>query len=101
MDLFLLVSPAQIMERSPLAAMRRVVRGDPGLVGKCDRRSRGNGGFPVVADPAKHGNSGIMTFIVNQDGRARQSDPGPETPARTEAMRGFDPGTNWTLVTAQ
>ena len=92
MDLFLLVSPAQIMERSPLAAMRRVVRGDPGLVGEGDRRSCGNGGFPVVADPAKHGNSGIMKFIVNQDGRARQSDPGPETPVRTEAMGGSIPG---------
>jgi len=30
---------------------------------------RAIGGFAVVAYPAKYGSSGIMTFIVNQDGR--------------------------------
>ena len=41
------------------------------------------GGFAVIAYPAKYGNSGIMTFIVNQDGeglpdgpRAADRDPG-------------------------
>ncbi len=38
---------------------------------------RAIGGFAVVAYPAKYGNSGIMTFIVNQDGKVFQSDLGP------------------------
>ena len=33
------------------------------------------GGFGVVAYPAQYGNSGIMTFIVNQDGVVREKDP--------------------------
>ena len=43
---------------------------------------RAIGGFAVVAYPAKYGNSGIMTFIVNQDGKIYQADLGPETRRR-------------------
>ena len=34
------------------------------------------GGFAVVAHPAEYGNSGIMTFIVNHDGKVFQKDFG-------------------------
>jgi hypothetical protein len=53
----------------------------------------------VVAYPAKYASSGIMTFIVNQDGKIYQSDLGPETQARASGMRRFDPGTGWAPVT--
>ena len=43
---------------------------------------RAIGGFAVVAYPAKYGNSGIMSFIVNQDGKVFQADLGPRTQAR-------------------
>ena len=37
------------------------------------------GGFGLVAWPARFGDSGIMTFIVNQDGVVYQKDLGPQT----------------------
>ena len=62
---------------------------------------RGIAGFGVVAYPAKYGNSGIMTFIVNHDGKIYQADLGSETKAKAEAMQRFDPGKAWTAVDAK
>ena len=56
------------------------------------------GGFAVIAWPAKYGNSGIMTFIVNHDGKIYQSDLGPSTSSRAGNIRRFDPNPGWTLV---
>jgi hypothetical protein len=56
---------------------------------------RAIGGFAVVAYPAKYGSSGIMTFIVNQDGKVFQSDLGPRTQAKASEMKRFDPGAGW------
>jgi hypothetical protein len=62
---------------------------------------RAIGGFAAVAYPAKYGNSGIMSFIVNQDGQIYQADLGPNTKSRAEAMQLFDPGPGWSPVPAQ
>ena len=62
-------------------------------------RGRAIAGFAVVAYPAKYGSSGIMTFIVNQDGNVYQSDLGPGTQAKASAMSKFDPTTGWSRVT--
>ena len=59
------------------------------------------GGFAVVAWPAKYGNSGIMTFIVNQDGKVYQSDFGPKSAEQAGKMQRFDPGSGWAPVKAQ
>jgi len=64
-------------------------------------RGRGIAGFAVVAYPARYGNSGIMTFIVNQDGRIYQADLGPDTKAMAEGMQRFDPGRGWSAVDAK
>ena len=64
-------------------------------------RGRGIAGFAVVAYPAKYGNSGIMTFIVNQDGKIYQADLGPGTKAKAEGMQRFDPGEGWSAVAAK
>jgi len=64
-------------------------------------RGRGIAGFAVVAYPAKYGNSGIMTFIVNQDGKIYQADIGPETKTKAEGMQRFDPGEGWSAVAAK
>ena len=40
------------------------------------------GGFALIAYPAEYGNSGIMTFMVNQDGTVFQKDLGPKTTAK-------------------
>jgi hypothetical protein len=53
------------------------------------------GGFAVVAWPAKYGSSGIMTFIVNQDGVVYQKNLGPETAEIASKMTVFNPDAGW------
>jgi hypothetical protein len=53
------------------------------------------GGFALVAWPAEYGDSGIMTFIVNQQGRVYQNDLGPKTGKLAAAMKAFDPDSSW------
>jgi len=56
------------------------------------------GGFAFVAYPAEYGNSGIMTFIINQDGVLLQKDLGKTTAQTATAMSQFDPDSGWTIV---
>lgn len=56
------------------------------------------GGFGLVATPAEYGNSGVMTFIVNQDGILFQKDLGPDTSELAPAMRSFNPDGSWAKV---
>ena len=56
------------------------------------------GGFAVAAYPAKHGNSGVMTFIVNHDGVVFQKDLGKNTAKTANAMKAYDPGPGWKKV---
>jgi hypothetical protein len=58
------------------------------------------GGFALVAYPAQYGNSGIMTFIVNQDGTVFQKDLGPQTDKLARKIESFDPDQTWTKVDA-
>lgn len=51
-------------------------------------------GFGLVAYPAKYGASGIMTFIVNQEGVIYEKDLGGDT-ARAAEMTTFDPDETW------
>jgi hypothetical protein len=53
------------------------------------------GGFALVAWPAEYGVSGIMTFIVNQQGRVYQNDLGPKTGKLAAAMKAYDPDKSW------
>ena len=55
-------------------------------------------GFGLVAYPAEYGNSGIMTFIVNQDGTIYQKNLGKATKRIAEKMEIFDPGNTWKKV---
>ena len=57
-----------------------------------------SGGFGLVAYPADYGRSGIMTFIVNQDGVVYQADLGEETLKAAGSMVAFNPGRTWTEV---
>lgn len=54
-------------------------------------------GFALVAWPADYGISGIMTFIVNQDGVVFQRDLGDDTENAVAALKKFDPE-GWTPV---
>ena len=53
------------------------------------------GGFAMVARPASYGDSGIMTFIVNHDGKVFQKDLGDATPRIVGAMKAFNPDQSW------
>src|SRR5664280_2225852 len=55
-------------------------------------------GFAMMAWPAEWGNTGIMTFIVNQRGKVYQKNLGPKTPSIAKAMTTYDPDTTWTLT---
>ena len=55
-------------------------------------------GYALVAYPAKWGNSGVMTFIINQQGRVYQKNLGPDTDATAAAMTEYDPDPSWQLV---
>lgn len=54
-------------------------------------------GFAMVAWPADHGNTGVMTFIVNQQGRVYQRDLGPKTEQLAPAITEYNPGPGWTV----
>jgi hypothetical protein len=49
----------------------------------------------MVAYPAQYGESGVMTFIVNQNGTIFEKDLGPGTTATAQKMTAFDPGPGW------
>ncbi len=55
------------------------------------------GGFALVACPAEYGHSGIMTFIVNQQGRVYEKDLGPRTDQIAAAMKEYNPDHTWAL----
>jgi Protein of unknown function (DUF2950) len=55
-------------------------------------------GFAFIAYPAEYGNSGVMTFMINQDGVLLQKDLGKNTAQIASAMSEFNPDASWTVV---
>lgn len=53
------------------------------------------GGFALLAYPAEYRNSGIMTFIVGQDGVVYQKDLGEKTADVAAAIAEYNPGDGW------
>ena len=56
------------------------------------------GGFALVAFPANWGKSGVMTFIVNQQGKVYQKNLGPGTLKVAQNMKVYNPDKSWTPV---
>jgi hypothetical protein len=56
------------------------------------------GGFALVAYPAEYGNSGVMTFMVNHDGKVFQKDLGTKTASLAQNMKEYNPDKTWTEV---
>jgi hypothetical protein len=54
------------------------------------------GGFALLAYPASYGASGIMTFMINQDGIVWQRDLGADTTKAVAAIDQFNPDDSWT-----
>jgi len=52
-------------------------------------------GFALVAWPASYGNSGVMTFIVNQNGIVYEKNLGPKTAQIAKAMTRYNPDKTW------
>jgi hypothetical protein len=52
-------------------------------------------GFAFVAYPAEYRNSGVMTFIVNQDGIVFEKDLGSDTAKVAAAMTEYNPDKTW------
>ena len=53
-------------------------------------------GVAFIAYPAEYRNSGVMTFIVNQDDIVYQQDLGTDTAKLAAALSEFDPDESWT-----
>jgi len=56
------------------------------------------GGFALVAYPALYGSSGVMTFVVNQDGSVYEKDLGKDTSALAANMTEYNPDSSWERV---
>jgi hypothetical protein len=57
-----------------------------------------SGGFALVAWPAQYDATGVMTFIVNQDGIVHEKDLGAQTGATVAAMTRYNPDASWRRV---
>jgi hypothetical protein len=73
-------------------------RSAPG--GKYNYVINGNmvGGFALVAFPSNWDKSGVMTFIVNQQGKVYQKNLGPNTTKLARKMISYNPDKTWTPV---
>ncbi len=58
-------------------------------------------GYALIAYPDKWGNSGMMTFIINQQGRVYQKNLGPDTAKIAASVTEYDPDPSWELVEVQ
>jgi hypothetical protein len=61
-------------------------------------RGRLANGFALVAWPARYGETGVMTFLINHDGVAYQKNLGVDTAAIAGAMTRFDPNPTWVAL---
>jgi hypothetical protein len=60
------------------------------------RNGRLTEGFALVAWPARYGDTGVKTFIVNRDGAVYEKDLGSRTDAIARTMKAYDPDPSWT-----
>ena len=56
------------------------------------------GGFAMVAYPAEWGETGVMSFIVNHNGKIFEKNLGKDSSVVGAKMTAFDPGPGWKVV---
>jgi hypothetical protein len=56
------------------------------------------GGFAILAYPADYGNSGVMSFLINQDGVVFENNLGESTTDVAKAITAFNPDDTWKPV---
>jgi hypothetical protein len=54
-----------------------------------------SGGFAFVAYPAEYRSSGVMTFIVGDDGTVYEKDLGKKTAGLAKSMKLYEPNASW------
>ena len=59
------------------------------------------GGIAFVAYSSDYGNTGVMTFVVNQQGVVFEKDLGEDTAAVAKAMAAYDPGDSWSAAESE
>jgi len=72
----------------------------PGGVRSYIMNGRMTRGFALIAFPAKWGDSGVMTFLVNQNGIVFQKNLGPKTTRLARRITLYDPDRTWRIVYA-
>jgi hypothetical protein len=55
-------------------------------------------GFAILAYPAEYGNSGVMSFLINQDGVVFEKNLGENTGDTAKAISAFNPDDTWKPV---
>ncbi|MNL52570.1 hypothetical protein D3C87_1757590 [compost metagenome] len=53
----------------------------------------------MIAWPVSYGQTGVMSFVINQDDNVYQANLGDETQQRAEATAAYPQDKNWQLVT--
>lgn len=75
--------------------LTRQGKGSPGGAKNYIANGKMTEGFAFLAYPAEYRSSGVMTFIVNQDGIVYQKDLGKNTADLAKAMKEYNPNTSW------
>jgi hypothetical protein len=75
--------------------LTRQGRDAPGGARSYVRNGRMTDGYAVLAWPAKWGDTGVMTFIVNHDGVVHECNLGPDTAARARVITEYNPDSHW------
>jgi hypothetical protein len=55
-------------------------------------------GFALIAWPAQYDSTGVMTFVINQDGVIFEKDLGPDTQSAVRGITTYDPDASWSQV---
>jgi len=58
-------------------------------------------GFAAIAWPSKYNDTGVMSFMISQDGQIFEKDLGPGSEQAAKAMQRFDPDDSWKAVDAK
>jgi Protein of unknown function (DUF2950) len=56
------------------------------------------GGFAILATPVRYGETGIMTFIMNDNGIVYERDLGPDTVKLAAWIKEYNPEESWSPV---
>ena len=61
-------------------------------------REEMTGGFAILAYPAEYANSGVVSFVINQDGNVYEKDLGAHTSEVAKTITSYDPDNTWSAV---